>query len=141
MSHVTIEDFIKHYWRKVCLAVGLGEPSFERGATLQDADKAKSYLTKFKTSQEMVGTSKVAKGSSRNQWQLLQDSLGGDAQASALFAEYAEATHGQRQLVWSRGLKSSSTLNRSKMLNAKIPVMMKSSTKKLPTSKLNNGIL
>jgi hypothetical protein len=105
MSHVTIEDFIKHYWRKVCLAVGLGEPSFERGATLQDADKAKSYLTKFKTSQEMVGTSKVAKGSSRNQWQLLQDSLGGDAQASALFAEYAEATHGQRQLVWSRGLK------------------------------------
>jgi hypothetical protein len=105
MSHVTIEDFIKHYWRKVCLAVGLGEPSFERGATLQDADKAKSYLTKFKTSQEMVGTSKVAKGSSRNQWQLLQDSLGGDAQASALFAQYAEATHGQRQLVWSRGLK------------------------------------
>lgn len=105
ISHVTIEQFIKHYWRKCCLSVGLGEPSYERGATLQDADKAKSYLTKFKTAQEMTSTSKQAKGSSRNQWQLLQDSMNGDAQASALFIEYAEATKGQRQLVWSRGLK------------------------------------
>lgn len=102
---VTIEQFIKHYWRKCCLAVGLGEPSYERGATLQDAQKAQSYLTKFKTAQEMVGTSKVAKGGSRNQWQLLQDSMGGDAFAGSLFVEYAEAFKGQRQLTWSRGLK------------------------------------
>ena len=105
VTHVTIEQFIKHYWRKCCLAVGLGEPSYERGATLQDADKAQSYLTKFKTAQEMTGASKVAKGSSRNQWQLLQDSMGGDAFAGSLFVEYAEAFKGQRQLTWSRGLK------------------------------------
>ena len=105
ITPVTIEQFIKHYWRKCCLAVGLGEPSYERGATLQDADKAQSYLTKFKTAQEMTGASKVAKGSSRNQWQLLQDSMGGDAFAGSLFVEYAEAFKGQRQLTWSRGLK------------------------------------
>lgn len=105
MKHVTVEVFIKHYWRKCCLAVGLGEPNFKRGATLQGADKAKSYLTKFKTAQEMTSQAKVAKTGSRNQWQLLSDSLGGDTQASALFVEYAEATKGQRQLVWSRGLK------------------------------------
>ena len=99
VTHVTIEQFIKHYWRKCCLAVGLGEPSYERGATLQDADKAQSYLTKFKTAQEMTGASKVAKGSSRNQWQLLQDSMGGDAFAGSLFVEYAEAFKGQRQLT------------------------------------------
>lgn len=103
---VTIEQFIKHYWRKCCLAVGLGEPSYERGATLQDADKAKSYLTKFKTAHEMTNANaKKGKGSSRNQWQLLADAMNGDLIASKLFQEYAEATHGQRQLVWSRGLK------------------------------------
>lgn len=31
--------------------------------------------------------------------------MNGDQIASKLFQEYAEATHGQRQLVWSRGLK------------------------------------
>lgn len=105
IKHITIEEFLKHYWRKCCVAVGLGEPNYERGATLNDADKAKSYLTKFKTAQEMTGSNKKAKGSSRNQWQLLGDAMNGDKQAAALFQEYADATKGQRQLVWSRSLK------------------------------------
>lgn len=121
MTHVTIEDFIKHYWRKCCLAVGLGEPSFERGATLQDADKAKSYLTKFKTAKEMTGANKVAKGGSRNQWQLLTDSLNGDAYASHLFQEYAVATKHQRQLVWSRGLKEFFEIEQVEDANCEVP--------------------
>lgn len=88
-----------------CVKHGLGEPSYERGATLQNADKAKSYLTKFKTAQELTGATKKAKKGSRNQWEILHDSMMGDAKASQLFQEYATATKGQRQLVWSRGLK------------------------------------
>lgn len=136
-----LSNLSKHYWRKCCLAVGLGEPSYElSGATLQDADKAQSYLTKFKTAQEMTGASKVAKGSSRNQWQLLQDSMGGDAFAGSLFVEYAEAFKGQRQLTWSRGLKNTLILNRSMMLTVKSMTMPnKSSVRTLFIFKMNNG--
>lgn len=105
ITHITMEEFISHWWRKCCLQHGLGEPSYERGATLQNADKAKSYLTKFKTAQELTGATKKAKKGSRNQWEILHDSMMGDAKASQLFQEYATATKGQRQLVWSRGLK------------------------------------
>lgn len=71
------------------VAVGLGEPNYERGATLNDVvDKAKSYLTKFKTAQEMTSQTKRAKGSSRNQWQLLGDAMNGDKQVALLFQEW-----------------------------------------------------
>ena len=121
MTHVTIEQFIKHYWRKCCLVAGLGEPNYERGATLQNADKAKSYLTKFKTAQEMTSQAKVAKSGSRNQWQLLSDSLNGDAYASHLFQEYAVATKHQRQLVWSRGLKEFFEIEQVEDANCEVP--------------------
>lgn len=103
---VTFEQFIKSYWVKICLAVGLGAPSFKRGATMQNASAVKTYLTKFKTAQELTNAqAKRAKGDSRNQWEILADAHNGCESSGKLWQIYADAFKGQRQLFWSRGLK------------------------------------
>lgn len=103
---VTFEQFIKSYWVKICLAVGLGAPSLKRGATMQNASAVKTYLTKFKTAQELTNAqAKRAKGDSRNQWEILADAHNGCESSGKLWQVYADAFKGQRQLFWSRGLK------------------------------------
>lgn len=103
---VTFEQFIKSYWVKICLAVGLGAPSIKNGATMQNASSVKTYLTKFKTAQELTNAqAKRAKGASRNQWEILADAHNGCDRSGKLWQIYADAFKGQRQLFWSRKLK------------------------------------
>lgn len=135
IKHVTFEYFIKSYWIKICRAVGLGVPTMKHGVHLQNANAVKTYLTKFKTAQELTNAQvKLGNGDSRNQWQILADAhkkqfyidaLNSDSdielnssdrkqyeqdlkkaiRAEKLWQIYAEAFKGQRQLFWSRGLK------------------------------------
>lgn len=103
---VNIEMFIKHFWKKICTDVGLGAPSLEHGAVIEDASKVKTYLTKFKTSQELTNSqAKRAKGASRNQWEILADAMAGDAHAGKLFQTYAAAFKNERTVFWSKNLK------------------------------------
>ncbi len=88
---VTFEQFIKSYWVKICLAVGLGAPSIEHGATMQNASSVKTYLTKFKTAQELTNAqAKRAKGASRNQWEILADAHKKQFYIDALASENAD---------------------------------------------------
>lgn len=65
------------------------------------------YVAKFAAASEMtLATEKKGRNGSRNPWQLLSDAEAGDAQASALWLEYAAAFAGKRQLFWSQGLKA-----------------------------------
>ena len=103
---ITFEQFIKNYWVKICVAVGLGAPTIKNGATVQNASSVKTYLTKFKTAQELTNAqAKRAKGASRNQWEILADAHNGCDRSAKLWQVYADAFKGQRQLFWSRGLK------------------------------------
>lgn len=103
---VSFEEYVKHYWVKICRDVGLGEPSLVRGATVQDASSVKTYLTKIKSAQELVNsTAKLGKNGSRTQWQILADADNGDEYSAKLWQEYAMAFKSERQLFWSRGLK------------------------------------
>lgn len=81
------------------------------------ADDVGDYVTKF--GHEPIKTSwgleheltkspaKIARGAGgRSPLQLLADYAGGDKQAGALWKDYALTFKGQRQLVWSKGLRS-----------------------------------
>lgn len=106
IKQVSFEYFIKSYWVKICRAVGLGVPSLKRGVTVQDAGSVKTYLTKFKTAQELTNAqAKRGKNDSRNQWEILADAHNGCAWSGKLWQTYAKAFKTQRQLFWSRGLK------------------------------------
>lgn len=106
IKQITFEEFIKNYWVKICRAVGLGAPSIKRGATIQDAGAVKTYLTKFKTAQELTNAqAKKGKGDSRNQWEILADAHEGCERSAKLWQIYAAAFKGEKQLNWSRGLK------------------------------------
>ena len=103
---VSFEHFMKIQWQKFCLAVGLSSPSYEHGLTLQGAENASEYLSKFQTAMELTASmNKQAKQKNRNQWEILHDANLGDARSKALFFEYAKATKGKRQLAWTKGLK------------------------------------
>lgn len=92
-------------WLRSLQAFGLegNDAAFD----VQDASAAGAYVAKFGAAEEMAlsGKKKGRKGS-RTPWQLLDDARDGDAQAAAIWAEYAAAFKGRRQLVWSNGLKA-----------------------------------
>lgn len=76
---------------------------------VQDASAAGAYVAKWGAAEEMTMTGRKAgrKGGGRTPAQLLGASSDeGDALAGALWREFAQAFHGRRQLVWSRGLKA-----------------------------------
>lgn len=104
-------------WRAACLKFGLGEPSRKYGVVVQDGSRAAQYVAKM-SDKEWTLADEIAKASSksgrkgsRSAWQLLDCILDPEAspahqkRAHALFREYAEATKGRRQLVWTPGLK------------------------------------
>jgi len=104
-------------WKAACVKFGLGKPSRQRGVVVQDGSRAAQYVSKMGNkewglSDEMAkASSKGGRKGSRSAWELLDCILDIEAtpqhqnRAKALFREYAEATKGRRQLVWSRGLK------------------------------------
>ena len=103
-------------WRAACIKFGLGEPSRKHGVVVQDGSKAAAYVSKmgkeWGLADEMAKANvKAGRKGSRSAWQLLDCILDADAtpahqkRAHGLFREYADATKGRSQLVWTPGLK------------------------------------
>lgn len=89
---------------------GVGLDGLEKRAwQVQGAASAGEYVAKWGAAEEVaLGNKKQGRRSGRTPWQILaaanpQDA---DCEFSALFAEYATAFRGTRQLVWSPGLKA-----------------------------------
>jgi hypothetical protein len=101
-------------WQSACVAVGLPEPN-ERGVDIRDGNYAASYVGKWGLDCELT-KAHVKHGNSRGRtpWDLLAASADGDSEAGELFVEYAMAFFGQRQLVWSSGLREKLGLGREK---------------------------
>ena len=73
---------------------------------VQGATAAGQYLGKWGAAEELALSGRKSGRAGRSPFQLLADySDAGDKRAGALFAEYAAAFKGRRQLVWSPGLK------------------------------------
>jgi len=78
------------------------EPDDEHGCHVAPAYAA-DYLAKMGL--EIAHSVSKVRGPSRGPFELLEDARRGDAQARALWCDYAKATKGKRQLEWSRGLR------------------------------------
>lgn len=108
---VSLEEHLYPLWRSACLRAGLGEPSKLRGLTVQGGDYAAQYAGKWGMENEMTKSHvKKGRGDRHTPWDFLRLFRDGDegdrARASELFREYAAAFKGQRQLVFSKGLKA-----------------------------------
>lgn len=103
-----VQKVLSPLWVKSCVSAGLPAPSLDIGLTVQDGSYADDYVCKWGLESEMTkGHSKVAKVDGFTPFALLQNILDtGDAQSWELFKEYAAATKGKRQLVWSKGLRA-----------------------------------
>lgn len=96
-------------WDSYCQKAGLGSPSFQHGIDLQDGKQASNYVSKWGLEDEMTkGHIKKAKAGGESPFDLLRAVLEDkkDAQAAALFKEFATCFKGRRQLSWSNGLKA-----------------------------------
>lgn len=107
---VSLEEYLFPLWRLACLRAGLGEPSKLRGLTVQGGDYAAHYAGKWGMENEMTKSHvKKGRGDRHTPWDFLRLFRDGDegeqARAGELFQEYADAFRGQRQLVFSKGLK------------------------------------
>lgn len=93
-------------WLRCLQAFGLdgGKAAFD----VRDGSAAGDYIAKsWQAGEELaLGVEKTGKAGGRTPEQLLADASDGDTRAAVLWAEYARAFHGKRQLVWSRGLKA-----------------------------------
>jgi hypothetical protein len=113
-------------WAQSCERAGLGLPSERHGVTLQDGEKAGEYVAKMgleapaqgleaaRASGGWTASHELTKGHSKRAKNadggtpfdmLRAQLLGSDPRARELFREFAFATKGRRQLVWSRGLR------------------------------------
>jgi len=96
---------LRSAWLASLGAVGLSgnEAAFQ----VQAAQAVGQYVAKFGAAEELtLQSAKQGRKGSRTPWQLLSDARDGDAQAAAIWIEYALAFRGRRQLVWSPGLKA-----------------------------------
>ena len=96
-------------WDVYCQKAGLGSPSFQHGLDLRDGSFANNYVAKWGLEDEMTkGHIKKGKAGGETPFDLLRAVLAdkNDKQAAALFAEFAKAFKGKRQLSWSNGLKA-----------------------------------
>lgn len=99
-------------WERFCLKVGLPAPSAQHGLTIQKADKAGAYISKWGIEDEITkGHIKQGNRESCTPFDflragLLSNSQDADKASGALFREYVKAFHGKVQLRFSRGLKA-----------------------------------
>ena len=109
-------------WANVCVSLGLGQPSLERGVDIQDGEKAGEYLCKFSDDGELLQTrqgqgikwdaadeltlanKKSGRNGSRKPHQILADAQFNHKDI-LLFREFADAFKGKSQLQWTPGLK------------------------------------
>jgi hypothetical protein len=94
-------------WAACCVRAGLGAPSEEHGLKLHDGSEASSYVAKWGLEDEMTKGHTKKANQGETPFDFLRAFLANskDKQAGALFAEFAEAFKGKRQLHWSAGLK------------------------------------
>lgn len=86
---------------------GVGLSGNDAAFQVQPAQAVGQYVAKFGAAEELTLQSvKQGRNGSRSPWQLLSDARDGDAQAAAVWIEYALAFRGRRQLVWSPRLKA-----------------------------------
>ena len=125
MSPHQVEEAWWPLWRDGCMKAGLDSPSREHGITVQDGAQAAHYVSKWGLESELTkGHLKKGK-SSLTPWDLMRVmTFGTDHQvispelretlqrlgidkdkARALWIVYAKAFKGQRQLIWSVGLR------------------------------------
>lgn len=112
-----LEQDLFQMWRAACLKFGLGAPSRRHGVVVQDGSRAAQYVSKMGNKEWGLAdeiakaSSKSGRKGSRSAWDLLDCMIDPEAtpqhqkRAQGLFLEYAEATKGRRQLVWTPGLK------------------------------------
>lgn len=93
-------------WRRCLQSFGLdgGKAALDVRAGTASGD----YIAKsWAAAEELtLGHEKTGKSGGRSPMQLLADASDGCSASRALWAEYARAFAGRRQLVWSRGLKA-----------------------------------
>lgn len=114
---VKLEADLFQMWHAACIKFGLGAPSRKHGVVVQDGSRAAQYVSKMGNKEWTLAdeiskaSSKGGRKGSRSAWELLDCMIDPEAtlqhqkRAEGLFREYAEATKGRRQLVWSPGLK------------------------------------
>ena len=99
-------EVLREPWLASLRGVGLsgGGAAFH----VQDASAAGNYIAKFGAAEEIaLHGHKKGRSGSRTPQQLLTASCDeSDVRSGMLWIEYANAFHGRRQLVWSRGLKA-----------------------------------
>lgn len=113
-----LQTALRKRWLDVLPKVG-ADASWAHGVDVRGAyADVTDYVTKFGKLPQLDEHSwtivhETAKASvksgrqgGRSPWELLWDYSQGDKPAGRLFAEYATATKGKNQLVWSRGLKA-----------------------------------
>lgn len=101
-------DWAAH-WQACAVKAGLRRPSDAHGLTIQDGNHAAKYVSKWGLEHEMTKSmAKQARRGGRTPFDIAQDFADGldVALNAALWREFAEAFHGQRQLFWSKGLKA-----------------------------------
>jgi hypothetical protein len=103
-----LSDRFYDLWANSCRLAGLPIPSERHGVRLDDGTRAAEYVSKglWGLDREMTkGHLKKARAGS-SPFDFLRAYLSdGDRVAAARFREFAEAFHGKRQLVWSKGLR------------------------------------
>ncbi len=100
-------------WRAACVAVGLPEPN-RRGVDLQATSGAAAYVSKWGVEDELTRSHiKRGRPNRLTPWDFLRLSVEtGEPMWGVLYNEFADAMHGQRQLVWSDGLRDWAGLGR-----------------------------
>lgn len=105
----SMEHLLGSIWRQACVKKGLPEPSKDRGVKVDDGTWAARYASKWGLEDEMTkGHLKTSKGiKGRTPWDMLRAVLADGCDSSRrLFAVYAKAFKGRRQLYWSNGLRA-----------------------------------
>lgn len=110
-----VRDKLYDMWEGACAKSGL-ETSYEHGLKIDDAAEASQYIGKWGdimdkpwgTDSEMTKANiKKGRAGSMTPFDFLRAVIeDGDLQYEDRFREYATATKGKQQLVWSRGLKA-----------------------------------
>jgi hypothetical protein len=106
----SIRDLLARLWIDCCSRSGLNAPSMRHGLDLRDGQYAEKYVSKWGLEHELTkGHIKKGRSGSYTPFDLLNFSLLNGVvngrTTGSLWQEFGIAMKGQRQLVWSRGLK------------------------------------
>ena len=107
LPHYELWDALKRQWVGVVTAAG-GYATYAAGCDVRYADGAVArYVSKWGVEHELAkGPVKLGRQGRSSPLALLAAYADGDADAGRRWLLYATGMHGQRQLLWSRGLRA-----------------------------------